>query len=141
MPDKEPEIKRDVRFDERRKELHAHTVEESDIKDGETILGKRTIDVKDTYNEEGIRKIYADAKADRTRCEQGIKQLKELIKDEPTEQEIKDLKEHNKKQARLREVGEHEGNKDKLKANEEKLKDVNQAIHEIKSAIGTRLKL
>ena len=141
MPkDKKPEVKRDARFDERRKELHVHTTEERDLKEGDSVLGTATFETKATYNEEGIRRLYKNARQDRTNVEQAIKRCKEMSGKEPTDVELKQLFDHNEKQKRLREVGEYEKNKVELAAHEEKLKEVSQAIHEIKSAVKTRLK-
>lgn len=141
MEEKKPEVKRDVRFDERRKELHIHNTEERDLKSGETVLGSVILENRAIYNEEGIRRLYKNAQQDRTVAEQTIKRCKELAGKEPTEEELKELEEHNKTQMRLQEIGKFEENKRNLKMHEEKLKDVNGAINEIKSAIGTRLKL
>ena len=54
---------------------------------------------------------------------------------------MKELEKHNKKQKRLREIGEYNKNKTELATHEDKLKEVSKSINEIKSVIGSRLKL
>ena len=139
--EEKPEIKREVRFDERRKELLVRTTEERDLRVGETILGSAAFESKATYNEEGIRRLYKDAQRDRTNLEQAIRRCKDLAGEKPTDNELKELEEHNKKQKRLREIGDYNKNKTELAMHEDKLKEVSKSINEIKSAIGTRFKL
>ncbi|HDZ24941.1 hypothetical protein LCGC14_1005630 [marine sediment metagenome] len=139
--EEKPEIRREVRFDERRKELRVSTTEERDLKDGETILGSAAFESKATYNEEGIRRLYKNAQQDRTNLEQAIKRCRDLAGKKPTDREVMELEMHNKKQKRLKEIGDFEKNKRDLVGHEEKLKEVKKAINEIKSVIGSRLKL
>lgn len=135
------EVKRESRFDERRKELHVHTTQPRDLKDGEKVIGKGIFEATATYNEEGIRKIYGDAQKDRTNLEQAIKRCKDSAGKKPTNEELKELKDHNKKQKRLKEIGDYEKNQENFKVHKDKLKEVNEAINEIKGAVGDRLKL
>ena len=135
-----PEVKREVKFDDRRKELHVHTSEEREFEAEGKKLGKIVLESTATYNEQGIRKIYKDSQADRTTTEQAIKRLKEETAKIPTTQEVKDLEKHNETQKRLKEIGEYRKNKADLKIAEEKLEDIKKATSSIKSEIGTRLK-
>ena len=139
--EKQPEVRREVRFDDRRKELHVTATEEKPFKDGEEVLGSGTFETRATYNEEGIKRLYKDAQRDRTNAEQAIKRCKDLAGEKPTDEELKELEDHNKKQKMLREVGDYNKNKLDLEVNEEKLKQIVKSINQIKDSVGTRLKL
>ncbi len=139
--ERKPEVKREVRFDERRKELHVIATEERPFEVGGENFGNVVIESKAVYNEKGIRQIYKDSQTDRANTEQAIKRLKDTAGKEPTKEELEELKLHNEKQKKLKRIGDYENNKKNLAAQEEKLKEVKTAIDKIRSAIGTRLKL
>ncbi len=85
--------------------------------------------------------MYKSTQVDITNLERAIKIGKENLGEKPTEEEFKELEEHNKKQTRLKEIGKYKGATDKLEKDEKALKDLKKAQNDLKAAIGTRLKI
>ena len=107
-------------YDERRKELKGSKVW--------TMKG-----------EEEIKKVLSDLNAQRTRYEQEVKRVKEVIKEKPLMTE--DLCVLKEQLTRLQTIDVTEKQEKQLDQFEEDLKNVKMEIEKVKGAIGSRLKL
>lgn len=137
-------------FDERKKILHQkksnvieHKTEE--VKEGDEVkeesklisIVKSSMEVE--YTEEGIKLAYNGLVEEKKHHDKHLIDLKKNLKDagEMTP-ELTKLKEDLQKIAR---IDNAEKSKKEIEATEERLKIVNKEINEIKTEIGTRLKL
>ena len=128
-----------VAYDDRRKELIQTVTSINEIKVDEKTVGEVTDERKAVFKEEGIRNILAELSKQQTKIEQTLKQLKTALKEIPEispelielEKKIQDINTFNKnKQLKVQ-----------IENNENDLKIIKKDIQDIKSAIGSRLKL
>ena len=135
----EPKIESSVSYDDRRKLMVQHFKSTQEIKMGGDVVGEGVMTRESTFNEEGIRNILKDLRAQQTNAEQRIKQLKESLKD------VKDITpeliELEKKLQAINDFNKNKKVKTQLEDMETDLKTVKKDIVDIKDAIGTRLKL
>ena len=131
-----------VTFDDRRKELKHEILTVEDIKNPEgKVTGQLTTNMVGIYKEEGIRNVYKSIHADKANCEQNLKRIKESIdsfKEIEGDDDVKKFMETQKKVSILNQKKKLEGEREQF---EEELKFANKNLHEIKQAIGDRLKL
>jgi chromosome segregation ATPase len=149
------EIKRILKYDDRRKVLSVKTEEEQDAKQGEKNVGKLKFLSDAEYTEEGIKMILGNANSTKIQAEKTIPQITDRIKE--VEEDLKksdgieltpELSELKEKLERLKKFMDLEPKKkelknlkDMLENTEKNLKQANKDITEIKNEIGTRLSL
>lgn len=134
----EPKTNTSVVYDDRRKLLVQTFKQEQDIIENEKVVGHSVIEREATFNEEGIRETLKSLGNQRTKLEQTIKSLKENADvKELTKEEI----ELEKKIQTINNFNKAKQTKAQLETQESDLKIVKKDIQEIKSVIGTRLKL
>ena len=106
---------------------------------GGDVVGEGVMTRESTFNEEGIRNILKDLRAQQTNAEQRIKQLKESLKD--VIELSPELQEIEKKIQAINDFNKNKKAITQLEDMETDLKTVKKDIVDIKDAIGTRLKL
>ncbi len=151
--------KHNLVYDDRRKELTLTKYRKDEFntdvvpKEGEEtepqkLLSTDEYTTKVVYTEEGIRMSYGDLSKERAQLEKNAADLKkgfEEFADNQVDKEGKmqlpeDLKELRDKLVKITKFNKAEQAKANYEAMQERLKEVNRDIDEIKEAVGSRLK-
>ena len=138
---KEREITKDIsKYDDRRKELIHELEQILPLKNEEgEVIGTTTINRKATLNEKGIKWTLNQLRKDISEGEHALKGLKERQKEEvEMTDELKEMKEKIDKIYKSKDV---EKTKEQIDVIEEKVQDRKKSLDDIKTAIGSRLKL
>jgi len=149
------DIKRTIRYDDRRKILSVKTEEDQELKKEEVNGGNMKMTTNAEYNEAGIRMILQNAQTAKDQAEKTIPQLQDRMKEleedivkygnvemtpdlialEEQLKKIKTFKDSQPKRAELENI------KQMLNNAEKNLKQTNKDIQEIRNEIGGRLNL
>ena len=142
----EPKNETTVKYDDRRKVLVQTINSANDIKDGKEVIGDTEIKRVACLSEKGIRNVLKDLNAQKEVFEKNVEQLLELQTKVTLSKEQEKLKEDLK----ILQLANHQDNSkeevlakevEDLKTNQDGLKETKKNIQDIKSAIGTRLKI
>ncbi len=131
-----------VRFDSRRKELTHQVDSEQEAKNNEgENIGVVTTKMVGVYKEEGIRKVVAEMQADIKQLTEAIEKTRKPLENLRDIEETEEIKKWKEIQEIIPKIKQKEQLKAQLKEFEEKLKQTNKSLNQIKKEIGSRLKL
>lgn len=132
------EVKHDLEYDSRKKELTHKTNQEIE-RDDEGNLGEGKINSVRRYKDKEIKKVFGDIQSQIAQIEQQVSKQKDKLKEIP---EMTDkLKKFKEKLEKVKKIEDNKNAEEQLKAMQNRLKDLKSHKHRIKEAVGDQLDL